>query len=98
MMSNGPCSCVRLVQSGWRSTVDLPEPDTPTRTTSASSGMASCIAEHPHLRWRPHLWVVRADRHEAHPVAVALGHAPRPRLELRPAPLEAVVAVAQLAG
>ena len=60
--------------------VDLPEPDTPTRTTSDSFGDRdrSSSAEHRHLRRRPDLRVVGPDGQEPHPVAVALAPRRRP--------------------
>ncbi len=83
----------------FRAKVDLPEPDGPTSTTSASSGIFRlATAKHPHLRRRARRRVVRADRKESNGVAVASGLLGRPGLELCSRPLEPVVAVPKAPG
>src|SRR5690606_40431851 len=55
-------------------------------------------AEHGHLGGWTDLGVVGADGHELHVVAVPFGHLGGPGAELRAGPLEAVVAVPNVAG
>jgi hypothetical protein len=55
------------------------------------------LAEHCHLRRRADLGIQRANRQQAHAVAVPRGSPLRPGGELGTRPLEAVVGVAQLA-
>src|SRR5690606_14853190 len=77
--------------------VDLPEPETPTRTTSDSSGtLISATVEHSHLGRGPDFGVFAADAGDAEPVAVALGDLGRPGGEPLAVPFEAVVGVAEM--
>ena len=96
----------------FRAKVLLPEPDGPMRTTSDNLGTAISMTraslaavipgvlytgKNSHLRRRAELGVFRSDRQEADSVAEPIGDAAGPGLELCPRPLEAVVAVAELA-
>src|SRR5919198_422690 len=81
-----------------RAKLDFPDPETPTRTTRHTSGMASftsAMGEDRHLGgWSDHR-ILRADRGDTYRVAEAPGHVAGPCLELGPRPLETMTLVPQ---
>src|SRR3954447_8657167 len=91
-----------------RANVDLPEPEVPTRTTSASSGNRASMgcafsvrlrgAEERDLRGRTQLGIFVPDGVVLHVVAEALALARAPRAELFACPFKTMIGVAHAAG